>query len=188
MAKIIIKNMVCDRCIQAVKTLFKDLDIRTEEIGLGWVQMEESLSLSDQERLNESLKDLGFKLLDDRQSVQIENLKKALRKWVYEPASSRSPLNLSEYLSREMNKDYYQLSRLFSSTEGITIEKYFQKLKIERAKELLIYNQLNLAEIAHELDYSNASYLAALFKRETGMTTKTFKQQFPNLRKPLDEV
>lgn len=188
MSKIIIKNMVCDRCIQAVRSLFKDLEIKTKQIGLGWVETEENLSAAALKRLNDSLEDLGFELLDDRHSVQIETLKKALRKWVYEPAGSRSPLNLSEYLSREMNKDYYQLSRLFSSTEGITIEKYFQKLKIERAKELLIYNQLNLAEIAHELDYSNASYLAALFKRETGMTTKTFKQQFPNLRKPLDEV
>lgn len=183
-----IKNMVCNRCIKVVKDEFTKLDIEITEIELGRVNISTPLSSETLEAVKEVLNENGFELIDDKKSQLIDRIKTIIIEHIHYHKEGNAPVNPSEYISREVSYDYSYLSNLFSSVEGITIEKYIILQKIERVKELLVYNELSLKEIAWQLEYSSVQHLSNQFKKVTGLTPSHFKQLRENKRKPLDEV
>lgn len=187
MADIYIKNMVCNRCVMVVKNEFEKAGMRPEEVSLGMVQLKEeptAIQLSD---IGRRLEDLGFEILDDRNKKLIEQIKNALIK-IVQGEELEEHFSLVEFLSKKIPKDYSQLSRLFSEVEGITIEQFFILQKIEKVKELLVYDELTLSEIAWKLGYSSVAHLSAQFRKVTGLTPTTFKKMGIVHRKPIDQV
>lgn len=185
--KLYIKNMVCDRCIRAVTQVLCDLDIAHEEILLGEIAIRQELTDNQKSALKTHLAELGFELIDDRKSQLIEQIKLLLLQLV-QHSESEPRENLSDYLVRHLHQDYSYLSNFFSSVEGTTIEKYFISLKIEKAKELLVYGELSLSEIAWQLGYSSVQHLSNQFKKVTGLTPSYFKEIGAAKRKPLDKM
>ncbi|MFC5681633.1 helix-turn-helix domain-containing protein [Flavobacterium sp. MAHUQ-51] len=185
--KIYIKNMVCARCEMAVRTLFDEIKISVLSIKLGEVELSKTLEDIEKKQLSEKLKALGFELLDDKISKTIERIKNRIIDLVHHQ-NEQPKINLSSYLSDDLNQDYSALSNLFSETEGITIEHYFIAQKIERVKELLIYNELSLSEIAFQLNYSSVAHLSNQFKKTTGITPTQFKQLKEKKRKQIDDL
>lgn len=185
--KIHIKNMVCARCIMAVDRELDKLGLGHKHIGLGEVTLERALSGDDKLRLQEALDALGFELIDDRRGRIIEGIKKEVIDLVHR-RDNDIKTNLSDHLSRALGQDYGQLSKLFAEVEGTTLEKYFIAQKIERVKELLVYDELSLAEIAQLLHYSSAAYLSNQFKKVTGLTPSHFKALGQERRIPLDKL
>ncbi|MFD2145957.1 helix-turn-helix domain-containing protein [Mucilaginibacter antarcticus] len=185
--KLYIKNMVCRRCVTAVQQVFADAGIVPTEITLGEVELATELAADEVEGLNTSLHKLGFEIIDDRKSRIIEHIKKLIIKVVHH---SKEPLdiNLSDYLSSQMNYEYNYLSNLFSEVEGNTIEKFFISQKIEKVKELLIYDELTLGQIAFQLGYSSVAYLSTQFKKVTGLTPGYFKSIKLNKRAYIDDL
>ena len=174
--KLHIKNMVCSRCEMAVKSELEKLKIPILSIKLGEVTLSGNLEASKKTILEKNLNILGFELLDDKISKTIERIKNLIIDLVHYQ-NEKLKINLSTYLAEDLKQDYSSLSNLFSETEGTTIEHYFIAQKIERAKELLIYNELTLSEIAFELNYSNVSHLSNQFKKVTGFSPSNFKKQ-----------
>ena len=185
--KLYIKNMVCRRCIMAVEKIFTDNGYHLQKIELGEVDVQEDLNSDTIQKLDADLKQIGFEIIDDRKSRIIEKIKNLIIGLVYQ---SDKPLNIniSEYLSREMNYEYNYLSNLFSEVEGNTIEKYFINQKVERVKELLIYDELTLSEIAFKLGYSSVAYLSTQFKKITGLTPGYFKAIKAQKRRNIEEL
>lgn len=177
--------MVCQRCIQAVESAAQKQNITVNTIHLGEVEVENP-STEQLQKFKSSITALGFEVIQDKQSKTIESIKKILRRQVYENLYQNE--NLSQFLSQELHQDYSALSKLFSEVEGQTIEKYHIALKIERAKELLLYNELSLSQIADELQYSNAAYLSNQFKKHTGLTPSFFREIKQNKRNNLDSL
>ncbi|MDF9795020.1 AraC-like DNA-binding protein [Catalinimonas alkaloidigena] len=182
-----IKNMVCNRCIMAVEEMLNKLKIPYQAIRLGEVQLTEPISEEKKTVLEKELTAIGFALIDDRKSQIIEKIINILIEQIYQ---SDEPLkvNLSDYLSERLHYDYSYLSNIFSEVKGITVEKYFIAQKIERVKELMVYNELSLSEIAYQLGYSSVAHLSSQFKKVTGLTPSHFKSIRTEKRKPLDEV
>ena len=167
--------MVCSRCIAAVKALLDDLNVRYHSVQLGRVELEKEPGVKQMGEIKEGLQQLGFELLDDKRKKIIDQIKTIIIKQVhYENGDQR--YNLSEILSSKLHKDYSYLSHLFSEVEGTTIEKYLIQQKIERAKELLVYDETSLSEIAFDLGYSSVAHLSAQFKKVTGLTPSHFKK------------
>ena len=181
-----VKNMVCPRCISAVKFLLKEMGIQPSSVQLGEVILENDLKLKQLDTFALRLKQLGFELLDDARKQQIEKIKSVIIEQVHFKENVK--FVLSEVLSKAMHREYSHLSKLFSETEGITIEQFFLLQKTEKVKELLAYNELNLSEIAFRLNYSSVAHLSAQFKKVTGLTPSQFKGQGIHLRKSLDDV
>ncbi len=179
--------MVCARCEMAVRTLFDEMKISVLSIKLGEVELSKTLEDIEKKQLSEKLKALGFELLDDKISKTIERIKNRIIDLVHHQ-NEQPKINLSSYLSDDLNQDYSALSNLFSETEGITIEHYFIAQKIERVKELLIYNELSLSEIAFQLNYSSVAHLSNQFKKTTGITPTQFKQLKEKKRKQIDDL
>ncbi len=179
--------MVCGRCEMAVKTLFEEMKIPLKSIKLGEVELSVKIEDSEKKQLSEKLKALGFELLDDKISKTIERIKNLIISLVHHQNEALK-VNLSSYLSDDLKQDYSALSNLFSETEGITIEHYFIAQKIERVKELLIYNELSLSEIAFQLNYSSVAHLSNQFKKTTGITPTQFKQLKEKKRKQIDDL
>ncbi|WP_338398175.1 AraC family transcriptional regulator [Persicobacter psychrovividus] len=182
-----IKNMVCPRCIMAVSDLLQQLQINYQEVGLGTVLLADQLSASQTEALASGLKDLGFELLSSRNAKLIAQLKQLIIEKIHHQEEEMTA-NWSDFLSAKLGHTYSVLTKLFSATEGITIEKYILKQKIEMVKEYLIYDERSLSEIAHQLNYSSVAYLSAQFKKETGMTPTQFKQLDRPKRSGIDEL
>jgi len=185
--KIYVRNMVCPRCILAVEGLLRELGIEPVLVMLGEVTLREPLSDLQQNELKSRLTALGFEWIDDKRVRLIEQVKKALIELVHRENSTLKT-NLSDYIAGRTHHDYNYVSHLFSEVENTTIEKYFIAQKIERVKELLVYDELSLSEIADLLNYSSAAHLSAQFKKVTGLTPSHFKQVKENKRKPLDQV
>ena len=182
-----IKNMVCNRCILVIQNELDKLGIGVKSIKLGEVILEKELTSDEKEHLDKILLDLGFEIIDDKKSRIIEKIKNLIINLVHHQ-DSETKVNLSELLSNELHHDYNYLSNLFSEVEGTTIEKYFIAQKIEKVKELLVYDELSLSEIAFRLHYSSVAYLSNQFKKVTGLTPSHFKKIRKDRRKPLDEV
>lgn len=179
--------MVCDRCIMVVRAELGRLGIEAKQVGLGEITLDSELAPEKKRQLDSSLEALGFQLIDDKKSRVIEKIKNVIIGWVhYQNNDART--NLSDVLSQELHLDYNYLSNLFSEVEGTTIEKYFIAQKIEKVKELLVYDELSLSEIAFRLNYSSVAYLSNQFKKVTGLTPSHFKQIGKDKRKPLDKV
>lgn len=182
-----IKNMVCNRCIMVVRQELEKLDIEARAVTLGAVETTEELTEDQLEKLADNLSAVGFELLDDAKHRLIEQIKNIIIQQVHH-TEEEPRYNFSEILTRALHKDYSYLSNLFSQVEGITIEKYIINQKIERVKELIIYDELSLGEIAYKLGYSSAAHLSNQFKKVTGLTPTHFKKIGQNKRKPLDKL
>lgn len=182
-----IKNMVCHRCIMAVQRELEKLHIQTKNIQLGEVTINGELSSEQMSKLSQNLTVLGFEIIDDKRSFLVERIKNIVIEAIHHKDSPLK-INFSELISKELNHDYNYLSHLFSEVEGITIEKYVIAQKIEKVKELLVYDELSLSEIAYKMNYSSVAYLSNQFKKVTGLTPSHFKQIKENKRKPLDKV
>jgi len=156
-------------------------------VELGEVNIKEEINATKKTELNQVLHSLGFKLIDDKKSQLIEKIKNTIVDLVHY-SDDQLRTNFSEHISKLLHHDYSYLSNLFSEVEGTTIEKYFIAQKIEKAKELLKYDQLSLSEIADKLGYSSVSYLSNQFKKQTGLTPSFYKSQKQNQRKNLDEL
>lgn len=187
MSNIFVKNMVCNRCVMVVQDVMDRLQIAVKHITLGEIVPEIPLSEKQKKELEAVLQPLGFELIDDRKSRLIEKIKTIIIELVHHKDVD-SKINLSGLLSAELHHDYNYLSNLFSEVEGTTIEKYFIAQKIERVKELLVYDELTLSEIAFRMNYSSVAYLSNQFKKVTGLTPSHFKQVRADKRKPLDKV
>jgi AraC family transcriptional regulator len=185
--KLLVKNMVCNRCINAVGNLLTELKIPYASIQLGEVLLQKEISQKQTDTLKGRLAELGFELLDDAKKKIIEKIKTIIIRHVHYNGGDQR-FNLSEVLSLSLHKDYSYLSSLFSEVEGTTIEKYFINQKIEKAKELLVYDELSLSEIAFQLGYSSVAHLSSQFKKVTGLTPSHFKKLGTKSRISLDKL
>lgn len=186
---IYIKNMVCNRCIKVVREEFEKLGLVVKNIQLGEVEVVNDKTKFDIKKINDVLVTNGFELLDNKNSRIIENVKILIINLIKTVDSDKDiNFNYSEYLARETGLNYHYLSTLFSSLEGITIEKYIIHQKIEKVKELLVYGELTLSEIAFRLGYSSVQHLSGQFKKTTGLTPSYFKSLKIKNRIPLDRV
>ena len=171
----------------AVEAQLKSNRLRPLSVNLGEIEIEENLSKTQLSQLDTSLKSLGFELIDDKKSKTIEKIKNAIVKLVHN-ADQDIKTNLSAYISSQLHQDYNYLSNLFSAIEGTTIEKYFINQRIERVKELIVYDELSLSEIASQLGYSSVAYLSNQFKKVTGFTPTYFKSLKEHKRKNIEEL
>ncbi len=185
--KLFIKNMVCSRCKMVVKSELENFGLHLITIQLGEVEIAETLDKNKKGQLNKLLKSFGFELMDDKKSRTIEKIKNLIIKLVQEQ-NNELDINLSTYLSNSIHQDYSQLSHLFTQVEGTTIEQYFILQKIEKVKELLVYDELTLTQIADKLHYSNVAYLSNQFKKTTGLTPSHFKLLKVKKRTPIEEI
>ncbi|PJJ08268.1 helix-turn-helix protein [Flavobacterium sp. 1] len=185
--KLYIKNMVCNRCIMAVKNELEKFGHQPLNITLGEVLLNNEMTDSEKEIFGQQLKILGFEMIDDKKSRIIGQIKSSIIEIVHHQNGDLKS-NLSDYLSNRLHHDYTYLSNLFSETEGTTIEKYFIAQKIEKVKELLVYDELSLSEIAAKMNYSSVAYLSNQFKKVTGLTPTYFKNIKESKRRPLDEL
>jgi AraC-like DNA-binding protein len=184
--KLYIKNMVCRHCIEAVKRTLEALDIQFDDVALGEVHFPGPVSAAQTEDFDQALKPLGFEVLSDKRTRIIEQVKTTLM----EVLRSEIPVDfrLSIFLQNQLGKEYSAISKVFSEVEGITIERYLILLKVERIKELMVYDELSLAEIADQLGYSSPAHLSGQFKQVTGLPPSHFKKIAAEKRLPLNEI
>jgi len=184
-----IKNMVCNRCIKVVREELEKLRCDVRSIALGEAVVAGEVLPRDLEKIRQTLEQNGFELIEDGRIKTIERIKLAVLKLVRSEAlETKVSGKHSEYLARELGREYHSLSTLFSSLESVTIEQYIILQKIERVKELLKYGELTLSEISYKLGYSSVAHLSNQFKKVTGMTPSRFKKIVANRRLPLDKV
>lgn len=171
----------------AVKNELEKFGHQSLNITLGEVLLSNEMTDNEKEIFSQQLKTLGFEMIDDKKSRIIGQIKSSIIEIVHHQ-NSELKSNLSDYLSNRLHHDYTYLSNLFSETEGTTIEKYFITQKIEKVKELLVYDELSLSEIAAKMNYSSVAYLSNQFKKVTGLTPTYFKNIKESKRRPLDEL
>jgi AraC-like DNA-binding protein len=181
-----VKNMVCRHCVKAVKGALNDLEFAYDTVSLGEVNFTKPLNEQRVKKLSEALKPLGFELLYDKRVRIIEQAKTEL----LEVLRSTVPdgFQLSTFLQNKLGKEYSAISKLFSKVEGITLERYFILLKVERIKELMVYDEISLAEIADQLSYSSPAHLSSQFKQVTGLPPSHFRIVAAEKRLPLNEI
>ena len=184
---LIIKNMVCPRCIESVRQVFQELEIEVIKIQLGTVSISQKLNPKQNNLLHSKLAEKGFELLDDKNTKLINEIKSIVIHEIHYQKEN-TLVNFSELISSKLNYDYTYLSRLFSATEGRTIEHFILAQKIEKVKELLTYDELTLSEIAFQMHYSSSAHLSAQFKKITGMSPSAFKKLQNQKRQFLDNV
>jgi AraC-like DNA-binding protein len=174
----------------AVEQVFENNGIHPRKVVLGLVDLEEDLSEDQIQKIDFELNQIGFERIDDRKARIIESIKNKVIKLIHHSERIEMKHNWSDFLAEELNYDYPHLSSLFSSVEGITLEQYIIRQKIERAKELLFYDELNLSEIADRLGYSSVAHLSSQFKKITGLTPSELKKSrnIEQTRKPLDSI
>jgi len=170
-----------------VKAQLESKNLHPISVNLGEVEIQETLTTEELTTLDSSLKSVGFELIDDKKSQSIEKIKNAIVKLVHH-SDYHLKTNLSEFITSQISQDYHYLSNLFSEVEGTTIEKYFITQRIERAKELIVYDELSLSEIADQLGYSSTAYLSNQFKKITGFTPSYFKSLKEHKRKNIEEL
>lgn len=179
--------MVSIRCKMMVKSELDKLGLHYVVVDLGEVDVKENITVEQRERLKIALLKSGLELMDDKKAILIEKIKNVVVEMVHF-ADEFPQINFSEYLSGKLNYDYTYLANLFSEVTGITIEQFIIAHKIERVKELLIYDELNLTQISYKLNYSSVAHLSNQFKKVTGLTPSFFKQLKHKKRVTLDNV
>jgi len=184
--KLYIKNMVCDRCKMAVQRTLDNNRMPYSHLELGEVETTVEPTEDKLENFRRDIEKLGFELIEDRNSRIISKIKKVVLSYIRSNSTKKS--KLSNEVSNALAKDYNSLSNLFSSVEGITIEQFSILQKIEYVKELLVYDELSLSEIAHHLHYSSVQHLSNQFKKVTGLTPSHFKKIGKLKRQPLDRL
>ena len=183
-----IKNMVCDRCTLAVKQQLEKLNYTVAHITLGKAEIAEDPGEPDLLALRTALHDLGFELINNEKEQLIERIKNVIITQIHHSDLSELHINYSELIAQNLKKDYTYLSKIFSEAEQTTIERYIIQQKIEKVKELLEYEELNLNEISWKMGYSSSAHLSAQFKKITGLSPRTFRQTRLGDRKPLDQI
>lgn len=179
--------MVCPRCIESVKDSMNSHGIPFLNVSLGEIELANVLSTDQKDQLKSSLEQKGFEILEEASSTLIAKIKSLIIDQVHH-SKEKLNVNFSTFLSEKLAHDYSYLSHLFSSIESVTIEKFITAQRIERVKELLIYDQLTLSQIAYSMNYSSVAHLSAQFKKETGLTPTEFKRQQNPLRRSLDKI
>ena len=179
--------MVSNRCKMLVKDELAKLGLAFSTIDLGQVTLKNPLSISQRESLQLSLLQSGLELMEDKKAIIIEQIKNAIVSLVHY-SDDLPKMNLSDYLSKKLNYDYTYLSNLFSETEGTTIEHFLLIHKIERVKELIIYDELNLTQSAWKMHYSSIAHLSHQFKKITGLTPSFFKSLKEKKREVLENL
>ncbi|ESU27005.1 AraC family transcriptional regulator [Flavobacterium limnosediminis JC2902] len=185
--KVYIKNMVCHRCILAVETILNNLNLDYKSVTLGEIEFQHPLTADTREKMAQQLETIGFELIDDKKHQLIERIKNYIVQFIHHDKELLK-INLSDFLANELGYEYNYLSNLFSEVEGTTIEKYVILQKIEKVKELIVYDELSLKEIANQLGYSSVAYLSNQFKKVTGLTPSHFKSIGQQKRIPLDHL
>ena len=185
--KLHIKNMVCDRCKMVVKNELNNMGLHYGPVELGEVEVMEDLSQDELGSLDEGLRKSGLELMDDKKNILVENIKTIIIELVHY-SDDQIKVNLSDYLSEKLNHNYTYLANIFSEVKSTTIEQFYISHKIEKAKELLVYDDLNLTEIAWKLHYSSVAHLSYQFKKKTGLTPSQFKGLKNKNRVPLGNV
>jgi len=185
--RLYIKYMVSIRCKMVVKAALKDLGLHYVNVDLGTVEVMENISQQQRDQLKVALLKSGLELMDDKKAILIEKIQNVIVEMIhYEDELPKT--NFSDYLTAKLNYDYTYLANLFSETKGITIEHFIILHKIERVKELIIYDELNLSEIAWKLHYSSVAHLSNQFKKITGLTPSFFKSLKHKKRTTLENV
>lgn len=184
---LLIKNMVCPRCILSVESIFNDLEIPIQKIELGEVHLSKELQAQKRTLLETELRKVGFELIETRINKIVEDIKKYILEFL-DATSERQKTNLSSFITSKMHYDYSYLSDLFSSIEGKSIEQFFISQRIEKVKEFLVYDQLSLTEIAYKMGFSSVHHLSAQFKKTTGLTPSLFKNIGKEKRKAIDTL
>lgn len=185
--KIYIKYMVSLRCKMVVKEELKKLGLHFIVVDLGEIEIMEEISETQREELKNALLNSGLELMDDKRAVLIEKIKNVIVEMIH--YSDELPrINYSDYISEKLNYDYTYLSNLFSEIKGITIQQFIIVHKIERVKELLFYDELNLTEISYRMQYSSVAHLSNQFKKITGLTPTAFKQLKLKNRSTIEEI
>jgi YesN/AraC family two-component response regulator len=160
--------MVCSRCVLMVKSTLEAVGLSVQAVELGEALLNSAPTSSQLKNAGQKLKEIGFELMDDKKTRLIEKIKKEIIKLVHH-SDTGLKTNLSNHLADKLHYDYTYISNLFSEVEGTTIEKYFILQRVEKAKELIVYGELSLAEIADKLGYSSGAYLSSQFKQVTGL-------------------
>ena len=185
--KLQIKHMVSNRCKIAVKMELKKIGLHPLSISLGEVEILESISTEQKNELKKALQDAGLELMDSKRAVMVERIKNIVIEMIHHSEETVKK-NFSEYLSEKTNRNYTYLANLFSETEGMTIEQFIISHKIERIKELIIYDELNISEIAWEMNYCSVAHLSYQFKKSTGLSPSRYKQLKIKNREPLENI
>ena len=180
--------MVSTRCVMVVKAVLKKLGLHFIVVDLGEIDIMENISAEQREQLKMGLRTSGLELMDDKRAVLIEKIKNIIIEMVHHTADEIIKTNFSDYLSEKLNHDYTYLSNIFSDVKGITIQQFIIVHKIERVKELIMYDELNLTEISYKLHYSSVAHLSNQFKKITGLTPSHFKQLKDKRRRPIEEI
>lgn len=180
-----IRNMVCPRCIKAVKDIMATLGIECTEVSLGQATIKGSLATEKIRALDSALKDEGFELLDDVQAAKSERIRLALIEWARMEGDRPK---LSEFLQDRCLKEYSAISKLFSQTKSISVERYAMLQRIEYAKELISYGDKSISEIAWQLGFSSPAHFSSQFKKETGISPKEFKGMHAKKRESIDSI
>lgn len=183
-----IENMVCDRCEMVIETALKALGLEVNHVQLGKAEVTREGDHPTLEEIEKELNRFNFGLLKDEESMMAEGVKTSLIELINSGRLEHEDLSLSEYLSKTLTKSYASISRVFSRREGLTIEKYFIRLRIEKAKELVDYEQLSFSEIAYSLGYKNLQHLSRQFKQLTGMSMSEYQKLKDRERKSLDQI
>ncbi len=179
--------MVCQRCVLTVENILRELNIPFEKVTLGEADLLKELNTQEKDKIEAELNKVGFELIASRVNKIIEDIKTAILAYLEFDADEKN-IKLSVFIGDRLHYDYSYLSDLFSSIEGITIEQYFISQRIEKVKELLVYDQLSLSEIAYQLGYSSVHHLSAQFKKVTGLTPSHFKTIGAEKRRFLDKL
>lgn len=182
-----VKNMVCERCIMAVRQELQQLGLTYHHVQLGEIELAEVPGQQQLTALSNALSEIGFELLDDKKARTVEKIKTTIVSLIHRNDDEFN-LKLSALLEEKLGLDYAYLSTLFSAVEGITIEKYAILQRIEKVKELLVYDELSLGEIAEQLGYSSVQHLSLQFKKTTGLTASQFRNLKEKRRIPLDKI
>lgn len=179
--------MVCIRCQMVVKAELEKLGLHYIDVKLGEADIIENILPEQAQQLDKALKKSGLQLMDNKRSILVEKIKSAIIELVHY-SEEQIKVNLSDYLSEKLNYDYTYLANLFSEVKGITIEKFYLTHKIEKVKELIVYDELNLTEIAYKMHYSSVAHLSNQFKKVTGLTPSHFKKLKNKRRGTLEEI
>ena len=185
--KLFIKYMVSTRCKMVVKDELKKIGLHFIIVDLGEIEIMENISDEKRALLRKGLANSGLELMDDKKAILIEKIKNVIIEMVH--YSDEMPkVNYSDYISEKLHHDYTYLSNIFSEVKGMTIQQFIINHKIERAKELLLYDEYNLTEISYKLNYSSVAHLSNQFKKVTGLTPSHFKKLKEKRRNPIEEI
>jgi AraC-like DNA-binding protein len=179
--------MVCIRCQMVVKAELEKLGLHYNHVKIGEAEIIDAISPLQLEQLDIALKKSGLLLMDNKKSILVEKIKSTIIELVHY-TEEQIRVNLSDYLSEKLNYDYTYLANLFAEVKGITIEKFYLTHKIEKVKELIVYDELNLTEIAYQMHYSSVAHMSNQFKKFTGLTPSHFKKLKKKRRDTLENV